>query len=76
MRIQTNGRALLTQKEVMDLLKITRQTLYNWRKSGIIPEHRINRKLYFFEDEVINAIKQKEPISVVAQTGSFNKFIF
>lgn len=60
------GKRLLTQKNVEDLLQVSRQTIYNWRKAGLIPEHRINGRLYFFEDEVLNAIRQSGKTSKAA----------
>lgn len=60
------GKRLLTQKNIEGLLQVSRQTVYNWRKAGLIPEHRINGRLYFFEDEVLNAVRQSDKNSKAA----------
>lgn len=51
-----SDKKLLTVKEALELLQVSRQTLYNWRKADLIPSHRINNRLYFFEDELLNAV--------------------
>jgi excisionase family DNA binding protein len=48
---------LLSAKEVCELLRITKPTLHNWKKSDKIPFHRIGHRIYFKKSEVMNALQ-------------------
>ena len=43
---------IMRADEVCELLKISRNTLYEWRRQGIIPHRRIGH-LYFFSRKAI-----------------------
>jgi predicted DNA-binding transcriptional regulator AlpA len=60
------GKRLMTHKAVEVYLEVSRQTVYNWRKAGLIPEHKIGSKLYFFEDEIANRIRHSSKDSLMA----------
>lgn len=47
---------LLTAKEVMELLRVKRSTLYTLRKQGL-PVIRLGRSIRFDKDEVIRFIR-------------------
>lgn len=54
---------MITTNELAELLGVTRQTVENLRKSGIIPAIRItqgeHRSIYRYEyDEVLRALKE------------------
>ena len=53
---EADSKNLLTVDDALKLLKVSRQTLYNWRKAKLIPSHRINSRLYFFEHELLEAV--------------------
>jgi hypothetical protein len=40
------------------LLRISRVTLNNWRKRGIIKAHGKGRKVYLFKSELLESLKQ------------------
>lgn len=60
---------LMTIKEVCELFRITRQTLYNWTKGGLITAHRVARKVYYKPEDVeralvnVNNYSQVKPIN-------------
>ena len=51
---------LYTQKEAIEILKITRQTLTNWHKRKIIKFVKIGKKSYVRKSEVERLIKENE----------------
>ena len=48
---------LLDMSEVLKFLKVSKVTIHNWKKKGIIKSHRIGRKLYFKKSEIESAIR-------------------
>lgn len=49
-----------TVKEVLELLKITPQTLTNWRKAGIIKSVKIGKRVLFKKTEIERLLKENE----------------
>lgn len=47
----------LTTAQVRALLKISNVTLYMWRKAGLIPFTRVNRRLLFNKIDLAEALK-------------------
>jgi excisionase family DNA binding protein len=43
---------LLTLDEAIKILKCSNQTLWNWRKQGIIPSHRIGNRIYIYKSDI------------------------
>jgi excisionase family DNA binding protein len=54
---------LITFKETLRLLKISRPTLFKRMKDGTIPFRRIGRRLLFSRNEIIEKIKKNQIIS-------------
>ncbi len=49
---------ILDDLDIQNLLKVSRRTSLNYRKSGMLPYHQINKgKIFYILSEVINAIK-------------------
>jgi excisionase family DNA binding protein len=48
---------LMDMTEVLKFLKVSKVTIHNWKKKGIIKSHRIGRKLYFKKSELDSAIR-------------------
>jgi predicted DNA-binding transcriptional regulator AlpA len=48
------GIDLITDEELQKRLQVSRTTLYNWRKAGIIPYRRIGNKLRYSWKAVID----------------------
>lgn len=47
-----------TMNEVIKLLKISRQNLYNWRKAGIVKTTKIRGKILFKKSEIESLIER------------------
>lgn len=43
---------LYTIEELCSLLKVTRQTVHNWRKEGKLSYRKIGKRIYFSEDDL------------------------
>jgi hypothetical protein len=48
----------LSTKEVQKIFSVSRQTINDWRKSGLLPSIKIKSRRYFFRDQV-QALQQK-----------------
>jgi predicted DNA-binding transcriptional regulator AlpA len=48
----------LTTPDVCRMFDICRTTLYNWRKAGLLPSHKIKRNVYFLEHEITEAVQK------------------
>jgi predicted DNA-binding transcriptional regulator AlpA len=53
-------RKILSRRELCDLLQISESSRVNYVRKGLIPEHRIGRRVFYFEDEVIESIQRKD----------------
>lgn len=52
---------LLTRKQVLEMLKISSVTLWNWQKSGKIIVHGIHNRRYYKHSEIINCLTMLKP---------------
>lgn len=43
---------LLTLEEALIILKCSNQTLWNWRKEGIIPSYRLGNRVYIKRSDI------------------------
>lgn len=51
---------LLRRKEVAKLLSVSLVTISDWMKTGKLPYHRINTRIFFKKSEVMEAIEIKQ----------------
>jgi len=58
---------LLTIEEVMDLLRVSRDTVYRLAASGKLPGRKIGRAWRFPKDEIESYVRQRELGSAVAK---------
>ena len=50
---------LLSVEETIEFLKCSKQALWNWRKSGILPSYRLGNRVYYKKSDIFdNLIKQ------------------
>jgi predicted site-specific integrase-resolvase len=49
-----------TLKEVLELFRISRQTLSDWRRKGIIKVIKIDKKILIRKEEVERLLKENE----------------
>ena len=50
------NKGLLTFKEVISLLGISPSTLNSWKREGKIPYHKLNGRIYFKYDEIVQSL--------------------
>lgn len=51
---------LLTVDETIKFLKCSKQALWNWRKSGILPSYRLGNRVYYKKSDILSKlVKQK-----------------
>ena len=51
---------LLTIEDLESLFKVSKVTIHKWKKRGLIPFYKMNRKVYFKRSEVINSMIHKK----------------
>jgi len=56
--VESKSEKPLSQKQAAEFLGRSRQTLINWRKKGIIQGKRLGGRVYFFESELLEAMKR------------------
>ena len=56
--IESKKEKPLTQTQAAEFLGRSRQTLINWRKKGVIKGKRLGGRIYFFESELLDAMKR------------------
>ncbi|WP_461449801.1 helix-turn-helix domain-containing protein [Mucilaginibacter sp.] len=47
----------LTRAETLKFLKISSPTLQRYQKSGLLPYHKVGRKVYFKKTDLVEATK-------------------
>jgi len=50
-----------TYKEIIEMFGICKQTLYNWRKSGIIKYQKITYRTFMYQIPETKIIQEDEP---------------
>ena len=51
---------LLTIEDIQKLFHVSKVTVHKWKKKGLIPFYKMNRKVYFKKSEVINSMTHKK----------------
>jgi hypothetical protein len=54
---QENDNKLLTIEDVQKLFSVSKCTIHEWKKLGLLPFHKLNRRLYFKQSDVLNALR-------------------
>jgi excisionase family DNA binding protein len=49
---------LIKVDEVAAMLKVSKVTVFQWKKTGKIPFYRISRKVFFKRNEVLESLKK------------------
>lgn len=49
---------LLTAKEVMQLLRISKATLIRWTKEGILPSIKIGRRILYDKNDILEVVEK------------------
>lgn len=50
----------LSTKEVCEILQISKPTLYDWTKQGLINSYRISTRVYYKSDEIDASLKKRK----------------
>jgi excisionase family DNA binding protein len=50
----------LTRKDVAELLHVTKQTVINYTKSGLLRSYKMGRRVLYLKDEVLAVIKEQQ----------------
>ena len=51
---------ILTRKDVAELLHVTRQTVINYTKKGLLKSYKLGRRVLYLKDEVLAVIKEQQ----------------
>lgn len=54
---QSEPEELLRVNQLAEFLHVSKVTIHNWKREGIIPFYRISNKIYFKKSEVISSLK-------------------
>ena len=59
MNLKNSTPEFYSVKEVINVYGVTRQTLANWRKKGILVPYKIGRKVLYRTEDVYNNLKKQ-----------------
>lgn len=48
---------LLTRKDVLEMLKISSVTLWNWQKTGKVKVYKFSNKCFYKRNEIVDSLK-------------------
>jgi len=51
---------LLSMKEVCELFRISKPTIYSWTKEGKLKPYKIRARVYFLTTDIVNLLKPAE----------------
>lgn len=55
-----NGDRYLTEAELAKQLKLTQRTLIEYRKTGILPYHKLGRRILYRESDIVNLLERNK----------------
>jgi hypothetical protein len=51
---------LLSVEETLKFLKCSKQALWNWRKNGVLPCHRLGNRVYYKKSDIFAKLIKQE----------------
>lgn len=51
---------LKTVDETLEILKCSKQALWNWRKNGILPSYRLGNRVYYKKSDIFSKLIKQE----------------
>ena len=51
---------LLNIEDIQKIFNVSKVTVHKWKKKGLIPFYKMNRKVYFKKSEVISSMSHKK----------------
>ena len=64
----TSDMVLLTFREAMDFLRVSRSTLYRLMWSGQLRGHKVGSTWRFYEDDLLNVVASPQSTETLAET--------
>lgn len=55
--MQLMGTQIYSIQDLCDKLQVSRQTLFNWGKAGLLKPRKIGRRTYYLGADVLNALE-------------------
>lgn len=55
--LQDSDEAIIKTDEVCQMFQVSKVTLHQWRKQGLIPFYRIGSRIFFKKSELISAMQ-------------------
>lgn len=59
MQQETEKEEILSIEDVQKIFNVSKVTIHKWKKKGLLPYYKMNRKLYFKRSEILGALKHK-----------------
>lgn len=57
---ETPSDDLLNIEDIQKIFNVSKVTVHKWKKKGLIPFYKMNRKVYFKKSEVISSMNHKK----------------
>lgn len=57
---QSEPEDLLSIEDIQKIFKVSKVTVHKWKKKGLIPFYKMNRRVYFKKSEVIDSMNHKK----------------
>jgi hypothetical protein len=51
---------LLSIEDIQKVFRVSKVTVHKWKKKGLLPFYKMNRKVYFKKSEVIDSMAHKK----------------
>lgn len=55
-----NNERILTQDDVLEILRITKPTLYAWERQGLIKRYSIGGRVYYLWSELVGMLRDEK----------------
>jgi len=59
---QPEPEELLRVNQLAEFLHVSKVTIHNWKRKGLIPFHRLSNKVFFKKSEVISSLKKSRKV--------------
>lgn len=50
---------IITVPEAAKMLHVSRQTLFNWNRDGVLRHRKIGNRILYYESDIYEALKQQ-----------------
>jgi hypothetical protein len=57
---KSSNEELMSVEETLKFLKCSKQALWNWRKNGILPCHRLGNRVYYKKSDIYAKLIKQE----------------